>query len=90
MHRVQLVSLLQFLATDLKTFSIFSPDVEFCGYTVPHPADPKMHFRIQMRQGTAGDALKRGLEDLVKMCDHTIEVFDGEMLAYKTAHNLSC
>lgn len=24
-----------------------SPDVEFCGYTMPHPSEPKMHLRIQ-------------------------------------------
>jgi DNA-directed RNA polymerases I and III subunit RPAC2 len=24
-----------------------SPDVEFCGYSIPHPAEPKMHLRIQ-------------------------------------------
>lgn len=24
-----------------------SPAVEFCGYTIPHPSDPKMHLRIQ-------------------------------------------
>ncbi|VEN61534.1 unnamed protein product [Callosobruchus maculatus] len=27
------------------------PDVEFCGYTIPHPAENKMHFRIQMYKG---------------------------------------
>lgn len=24
-----------------------SPDVEFCAYTIPHPSEPKMNFRIQ-------------------------------------------
>jgi hypothetical protein len=24
-----------------------SPDVEFCGYTIPHPSETKMHVRIQ-------------------------------------------
>lgn len=64
------------------------PDVQFCGYTVPHPAESKMHFRIQMNKGQAIDALKRGLEDLVKICDHTLEKFDEEMSSYKTEHNL--
>ncbi|XP_019872830.1 probable DNA-directed RNA polymerases I and III subunit RPAC2 [Aethina tumida] len=51
------------------------PDVEFCGYTVPHPAESKMHFRIQMHKGKAVDALKRGLEDLIKVCDITDQKF---------------
>lgn len=55
------------------------PDVEFCGYTVPHPAESKMHFRIQMHKGKAVDALKRGLEDLVQLCDVTLEKFDTEL-----------
>jgi hypothetical protein len=24
-----------------------SPDVEFCGYSIPHPSEPKMNVRIQ-------------------------------------------
>lgn len=47
-----------------------------------------MHLRIQMCKGRAVDALKRGLEDLVKMCDHTLEVFDEALLTYISAHNL--
>lgn len=62
--------------------------MQFCGYTVPHPAESKMHFRIQMNKGHAIDALKRGLEDLVKICDHTLEKFDEEMTSYKSEHTL--
>lgn len=25
-----------------------SPDVEFCGYSAPHPSETKIHLRIQM------------------------------------------
>jgi len=24
-----------------------SPDVEFCGYSIPHPSEPKLNLRIQ-------------------------------------------
>lgn len=27
---------------------IDSPDVEFCGYSAPHPSETKIHLRIQM------------------------------------------
>lgn len=28
-------------------FKLYSPDVEFCGYTIPHPSESKMNIRIQ-------------------------------------------
>lgn len=28
-------------------FALRSPDVEFCGYTIPHPSEAKMNLRIQ-------------------------------------------
>ncbi|KAF7273721.1 RNA polymerases I and III subunit AC2 l(2)37Cg [Rhynchophorus ferrugineus] len=64
------------------------PDVQFCGYTVPHPAENKMHFRIQMYNGKAIDALKRGLEDLVKVCDITLEKFDAEFQSFTENHTV--
>lgn len=64
-------------------------DVEFCGYTVPHPAEAKMHFRIQTKKGRAADILKRGLEDLEKVCDHTLETFNEAYKEYKHSTNLS-
>uniref|UniRef100_A0A336L4G1 CSON004208 protein n=1 Tax=Culicoides sonorensis TaxID=179676 RepID=A0A336L4G1_CULSO len=51
-------------------------DVEFCGYTIPHPAENTMHFKVQAVEGTrAIDVLKRALEDTTKICDHLIEKF---------------
>ena len=32
-----------------------SPNVEFCGYTIPHPSEAVMHLRIQ----TWGECLSR-------------------------------
>lgn len=49
-----------------------------------------MNLRIQMHKGKAIDALKRGLEDLVKVCDHTLDVFDAALLTYTSEHNLKC
>ncbi|XP_055379754.1 probable DNA-directed RNA polymerases I and III subunit RPAC2 [Condylostylus longicornis] len=69
------------LGNSLKFIISRYPDVKFCGYTIPHPAENKMHFRIQAtnKNTRAIDILKRGLEDLEKVCDHTIEVFEKEM-----------
>lgn len=57
-------------------FKSHSPDVTFCGYTVPHPADTTMHLRIQtVKDVKAIDVLRRGLTDLEQVCDHTLETF---------------
>lgn len=43
-----------------------------------------MHFRIQaISKVRAVDLLKRGLEDLEKICDHTIETFETAIDDYK-------
>lgn len=42
-----------------------SPDVEFCGYSAPHPSEYKIHLRVQMfDHKSALDALSKGLCDL--------------------------
>lgn len=43
-------------------------NVEFCGYSIPHPSEPKVHLRIQMYDNlSAIDALYKGLDDLESM-----------------------
>ncbi|EFN60456.1 Probable DNA-directed RNA polymerases I and III subunit RPAC2 [Camponotus floridanus] len=56
------------------------PGIKICAYTVPHPAENKIHFNIQTTGESAIEVLKRGLQDLERICDHTIETFD---TAYK-------
>ncbi|KAG5178274.1 RNA polymerase Rpb3/Rpb11 dimerization domain-containing protein [Tribonema minus] len=53
------------------------PETDFCGYSVPHPSEPKMNLRLQTRDGVpAIDVLKRGLQDLVTICDILDEKLD--------------
>ncbi|WFD21487.1 RNA polymerase subunit AC19 [Malassezia equina] len=42
------------------------PRVEFCGYTLPHPSENKIHLRVQMQERTvsAVDALRDALGQL--------------------------
>ncbi|KAG6014569.1 hypothetical protein E4U43_006410 [Claviceps pusilla] len=35
------------LGNALRYIVMKNPDVEFCAYTIPHPSEPKMNFRIQ-------------------------------------------
>jgi len=42
-----------------------NPKVEFCGYSVPHPSEPKIHLRIQMYDSLSSlDALLEALSNL--------------------------
>lgn len=42
-----------------------SADVEYCGYSAPHPSEPKIHLRVQMYDGlSAVDCLRRALANL--------------------------
>ena len=71
------------------TYLCFSPDVEFCAYTVPHPMEHSMHFRIQMKKGRAVDALKRCLEDLVAVSEHILDEFSREKQEFDGRQELS-
>ncbi|KAH8725422.1 DNA-directed RNA polymerase [Phaeosphaeriaceae sp. PMI808] len=53
-----------------------NPDVEFCGYSIPHPSEAKMNLRIQTYDGVSVyTVLEKGLEDLMAMCDVVEEKF---------------
>ncbi|RSH91175.1 RNA polymerase subunit AC19 [Saitozyma podzolica] len=53
------------LGNALRWIIMKDPEVEFCGYSAPHPADPKIHLRIQMYENqSAVDCLRRALKNL--------------------------
>lgn len=68
-------------------FSIMkNPQVEFCGYTIPHPSEQKMNLRIQTSdETTATDALQKGLDDLMDLCDVVTDKFNTARNAFNAA-----
>ncbi|XP_039284366.1 probable DNA-directed RNA polymerases I and III subunit RPAC2 [Nilaparvata lugens] len=76
------------LGNALRSIIVSYPDVTFCGYTVPHPAEIKMHLRIQTNGPRAVDVLQRGLSDLHKLCEFTQQLFKAAMSEYKTRAQL--
>ncbi|WRT66969.1 uncharacterized protein IL334_003934 [Kwoniella shivajii] len=53
------------LGNALRWIIMKDPDVEFCGYTAPHPSEPKIHLRIQMYDNlSAVDCLRKALANL--------------------------
>ncbi len=64
------------LSNALRYLIMKNPDVLFCGYTIPHPSEIKVNFRIQTNKNvTAEDALRKGLSDLSQVCAHVMETF---------------
>ncbi|WVQ78206.1 hypothetical protein IAT38_000289 [Cryptococcus sp. DSM 104549] len=53
------------LGNALRWIIMKDPEVEFCGYTAPHPSEPKIHIRVQMYDNqSAVDCLRRALKNL--------------------------
>ncbi|KAF2474043.1 RBP11-like subunits of RNA polymerase [Lindgomyces ingoldianus] len=64
------------LGNALRYIIMKNPDVEFCGYSIPHPSEAKMNLRIQTYDGVNVYAvLEKGLEDLMDLCDVVIDKF---------------
>ena len=62
--------------TPFSPFPSGSPNVDFCGYTMPHPSEPKFHLRLQTKGGArAVEVLQEGLDSLASMCDELEAVF---------------
>ncbi|MCJ1237565.1 DNA-directed RNA polymerases I and III subunit RPAC2 [Varicellaria rhodocarpa] len=73
------------LGNTLRYMIMKNPDVEFCGYSIPHPSEAKMNIRIQTyadgcRRGdeegtTVYEVLEKGFDDLADLCDVVEEKF---------------
>ncbi|KAL1863808.1 RNA polymerase subunit AC19 [Paecilomyces lecythidis] len=64
------------LGNALRYVIMKNPSVEFCGYTIPHPSEAKMNIRIQTYDNTtAVEALEKGLDDLMDLCDVVTDKF---------------
>lgn len=70
------------LANALRNVIVNYTDVEFCGYSMPHPSEAKVHFRIQSTERSAIDILKAGLLDLKKMANELLRNFETELKAF--------
>lgn len=58
------------LGNTLRFMIMKNPDVEFCGYSIPHPSESQMHLRVQTYgETTAIEAFRKGLSDLIDVCD---------------------
>ncbi|XP_074650597.1 DNA-directed RNA polymerases I and III subunit RPAC2-like [Tubulanus polymorphus] len=77
------------LGNSLRYITMKNPEVEFCGYSVPHPSESKINFRIQTKEVPAVEALKQGLTDLGAVCEHVLTVFERSVALYKRQQHVS-
>jgi len=70
------------LGNALRYIIMKNPDVEFCGYSIPHPSEALMNIRIQTYKGTAREALEKGFDDLEGLCEVVADTFTRARNAY--------
>lgn len=72
------------IGNSLRHVLMQNSNIEFCGYSVPHPSEPVVHVRLQTaknRNGKDGDdgrsravdVLKEACETLIAQCDIVID-----------------
>lgn len=64
------------LGNALRYIIMKNPEVEFCGYSIPHPSENKLNIRIQTYGNiSAVEALHQGLDNLAELCTAIEEKF---------------
>ncbi|CAJ0949953.1 unnamed protein product, partial [Mesorhabditis belari] len=65
------------IGNSLKHILCQMPDVEFCGYNVPHPLENKILLRLQTRNGQpAGKILSEAFQHLETLFKHIGSTFE--------------
>ncbi|WLF76504.1 RNA polymerase subunit AC19 [Lodderomyces elongisporus] len=68
------------LGNALRYMIMKNPEVEFCGYSIPHPSENKLNVRIQTYGNiSAVEALHQGLDNLSELCDVVEEKFEEKL-----------
>ncbi|XP_053555412.1 DNA-directed RNA polymerases I and III subunit RPAC2 [Bombina bombina] len=72
------------LGNSLRYMIMKNPEIEFCGYSITHPSESKINFRIQTRNGMpAVEPFRRGLNELLDVCQHVLNTFETSMKQFK-------
>ncbi|XP_071951693.1 DNA-directed RNA polymerases I and III subunit RPAC2-like [Antedon mediterranea] len=71
------------LGNSLRYMIMKNPDVDFCGYCIPHPTENKINLRIQTKGASTSDVLRKGLQDLSSLCEHVLSTYETSVENYK-------
>ncbi|XP_077984988.1 DNA-directed RNA polymerases I and III subunit RPAC2-like [Glandiceps talaboti] len=72
------------LGNSLRYMIMKNPEVQFCGYSIPHPTENKINFRIQTTGPPATDVLRRGLAELTSLAAHVLITFEKSVEEHKS------
>mmetsp|Transcript_11586 Transcript_11586/g.17612 ORF Transcript_11586/g.17612 Transcript_11586/m.17612 type:complete len:111 (+) Transcript_11586:101-433(+) len=64
------------LGNPLRHIIMQQPETDFCGYSVPHPYEPKMNIRVQSHSIPAVQVFQKSLTVMESMCDSLDNEFD--------------
>lgn len=64
------------LGNAVRYFLMKNTDVDFVGYSVPHPAESRMNIRIQTRTADPLSTLESSLYNLEEFCDSLLTKLD--------------
>ncbi|PVV00487.1 hypothetical protein BB560_005129 [Smittium megazygosporum] len=70
------------LGNSLRYMVLRNPNVDFCGYSIPHPSEHLFNLRIQTDTNSninAVNALNTALNDLINVSKHALETFQDEL-----------
>ena len=62
-------------------------ETDFCGYSVPHPYEPKMNLRIQTHSIPAIRVLQNSLQNMDSMCDMLDSEFENALKQFRNNSN---
>lgn len=69
------------LANALRFFLNKNPHVDFCGYSIPHPAEPVVNIRVQTTgEVSAAEALRQACRNLQEVCGHVKATFQAAVV----------
>uniref|UniRef100_A0A7M5UVF2 DNA-directed RNA polymerases I and III subunit RPAC2 n=1 Tax=Clytia hemisphaerica TaxID=252671 RepID=A0A7M5UVF2_9CNID len=71
------------IGNSLRYMILKNPEVEYCGYSVPHPSEEKINLRIQTSSKPAVEVLKTGLVNLQKVSLHALDTFQEAVMNFK-------
>jgi DNA-directed RNA polymerase I and III subunit RPAC2 len=72
------------LGNSLRHVLMGRKETTFCGYSVPHPSEPKMNVRLQTSSSKpAVQVLKDGLHEMVEICDLFDFTLDSAIAEYE-------
>lgn len=72
------------LGNSLRSVLAARMDVEFVGYSIPHPTQNEMNLRLQTFDRPAVDILSEGLDDLIGVCEHLKKIWKKSVKEYQT------